>query len=97
MKRPQKNKFHLAKSKLYFQMKKLSCVLFAIVSTAVVSAQSGNGFTNLFDGKTLNGWKVGANAETFKVEDGAIVVNGKVAHLFYDGDIGQHSFKNFEF
>jgi hypothetical protein len=52
---------------------------------------------SLFDGKTLDGWKVGANTETFKVEDGAIVVNGKVAHLFYDGPVQQHDFKNFEF
>lgn len=52
---------------------------------------------NLFDGKTLNGWKVGNNAETFAVADGAIVVNGNVAHLFYDGDIINHDFKNFEF
>jgi hypothetical protein len=51
---------------------------------------------SLFDGKTLNGWKVGANAETFKVQDGAIVVNGKVAHLFYDGAVGNHNFSNFE-
>lgn len=51
---------------------------------------------SLFDGKTLNGWKVGANAETFNVQDGAIVVNGKVAHLFYNGTAGDHNFKNFE-
>lgn len=53
-------------------------------------------WVSLFDGKTLNGWKVGANAETFKVQDGAIVVNGKVAHLFYDGAVGNHNFSNFE-
>jgi hypothetical protein len=52
---------------------------------------------SLFDGKTLSGWKVGENAETFKVEDGAIVVNGKTAHLFYDGGVMDHNFKNFEF
>lgn len=51
----------------------------------------------LFDGKTLNNWKVGDNAATFHVEDGKIVVNGNVAHLYYDGEIGQHNFKNFEF
>jgi len=53
-------------------------------------------WVSLFDGKTLNGWKVGENPETFKVEDGAIVANGKVAHLFYDGEEGKHDFKNFE-
>ncbi len=52
---------------------------------------------SLFDGKTLNGWKVGANSETFKVEGGTIVVNGETAHLFYDGDVQDHNFKNFEF
>ncbi len=52
---------------------------------------------SLFDGKSLNGWKVGANAETFKVEDGTIVVNGNIAHLFYDGPVMNHDFKNFEF
>jgi hypothetical protein len=55
------------------------------------------GWVSLFDGKTLNGWKVGVNAKTFTVENGAIAVNGDVAHLFYDGPVRQHSFKNFEF
>lgn len=52
---------------------------------------------SLFDGKTLTNWKVGANASTFSIENGSIAVNGPVAHLFYDGEIGQHNFKNFEF
>jgi hypothetical protein len=54
-------------------------------------------WVSLFDGKTFNGWKVGENAASFKVEDGAIVVNGPVGHLFYDGEVGDHDFKNFEF
>ncbi len=54
-------------------------------------------WVSLFDGKTLNGWKVGANPQTFKVEDGMIVVNGNVAHLYYDGPLKEHDFKNFEF
>lgn len=59
--------------------------------------QTEKGWISLFDGKSLKGWKVGANAATFKIEDGMIVVNGKVAHLYYDGPVGKHSFKNFEF
>lgn len=51
---------------------------------------------SLFDGKTLDGWKVGNNAKTFSVEEGAIVANGEVAHLFYDGPVQNHVFKNFE-
>jgi hypothetical protein len=55
------------------------------------------GWVSLFDGKTLNGWKVGENAATFSVEDGAIVAHGQTAHLFYEGDVKGHDFKNFEF
>ena len=51
------------------------------------------GFVSLFDGKTFNGWKVGKNADCFKIQDGMIVVNGKVAHLFYDGPVNNHDFK----
>jgi len=51
----------------------------------------------LFDGKTLNGWKVGKNAGSFSVDSGHIVVKGPTAHLFYDGAVQQHNFKNFEF
>ena len=56
-----------------------------------------DGFYALFDGKSLAGWKVGKNADTFKVQDGAIVVNGDVAHLFYDGPVKDHAFKDFHF
>lgn len=72
-------------------------VLFGSVSFSFTNPQEKNGeWISLFDGTTLNGWKVGANAETFRVENGAIVVNGNVAHLFYDGNVGNHNFKNFE-
>lgn len=78
-------------------MRFMSITAFLFSSVVLLSATNKKPkWVSLFDGKTLNGWKVGANAETFKVEDGAIVVNGKVAHLFYDGTVGNHDFKNFE-
>jgi len=55
------------------------------------------GWQSLFDGKSLASWKVGDNAASFRIEDGMIVANGEVAHLFYNGDINNHVFKNFEF
>ena len=55
------------------------------------------GWVSLFDGKSLKDWKVGENASTFSVENGAIKVNGPVAHLFYEGTYQEHNFKNFEF
>ena len=56
-----------------------------------------DGWKSLFDGKSLKNWKVGDNAGTFTVENGMIVVHGSLAHLFYDGAISKHNFKNFEF
>lgn len=58
-------------------------------------AADKDGFYSLFDGKTLDGWKVGKNAASFKVQDGLIVANGDVAHLFYEGPVKDHNFKNF--
>jgi len=54
------------------------------------------GFVPLFNGKDLTGWKANESPETFKVEDGKIVANGNRSHLFYVGDVKNHSFKNFE-
>lgn len=56
-----------------------------------------DGWISLFDGKSLNGWKVGDHAETFSIENGTISVHGVTAHLFYDGPVKDHNFKNFEF
>lgn len=55
------------------------------------------GWILLFDGKSLNNWKVGKNAGSFTVENGTIVAHGDVAHLFYDGPVNNHEFKNFHF
>jgi hypothetical protein len=51
----------------------------------------------LFDGKSLNGWKISENPSTFSVENGAIKVAGVRSHIYYDGPIMNHDFKNFEF
>lgn len=70
----------------------------AFLSSACDTAKMARaGWVSLFDGKTLSGWKVNENPETFKVEDGAIVAHGERAHLFYDGPVANHDFKNFEF
>lgn len=53
-------------------------------------------WTDLFDGRSLDGWQAGENPGTFRVEDGAIVVQGPRSHLFYTGPVGGHDFRNFE-
>lgn len=57
-----------------------------------------DGFVSIFNGKDLSGWKVNTeNPGSFSVKDGELVIDGERAHLFYDGELGNHDFKNFEF
>jgi hypothetical protein len=63
--------------------------------TSVRAADSEEGFTTIFDGKSFTGWKTSVdNTNTWKIEDGAFVTRGSVAHVFYVGDT--NAFKNFE-
>lgn len=75
----------------------LPALLLPVMFSFCSGKQRSDEWVSLFDGKTLNGWKVGANASAFKVENGCIVVNGNVSHLYYDGEMQQHLFKDFEF
>jgi hypothetical protein len=72
-------------------------VMVCLFFCAATGHHSQNEWISLFDGKTLNNWKVGENAGTFTIENGTIAAHGPVAHLFYEGDVLQHNFKNFEF
>ena len=56
-----------------------------------------DGWSPLFDGRTLAGWRASEHPATFRVEGGAIVVHGPRAHLFYEGPVRNHEFRDFEF
>ena len=74
-------------------------LLSAVVASALVmtaSAEPEEGFTSIFDGKTLDGWKIGGEPANIKVEDGAIVANGNCTHAFYMGKDGKAKYKDFE-
>jgi hypothetical protein len=70
--------------------------LAAALLPAAPPAAEEPGFTPLFNGKDLTGWKVNENTGTFSVRDGAIVAHGPRSHCFYVGDFGGHHFRNFE-
>ena len=74
----------------------LSAVLLAGLFLNLTVRPNADGWVSLFDGKTLNGWKAAENPATFTVDDGAIVVHGPRAHLFYEGPVNNHNFRNFE-
>ena len=69
-------------------------IVAGLAAASVGGAQDG--WIQLFNGKDLTGWKVGGNQSSFSVKDGAIVSNGPTAHCFYDGDVRNHLFRNFE-
>lgn len=50
---------------------------------------------SLFDGKSFEGWKE-SEGPSFTIENGAIKVAGKRSHLYYDGPVQNHMFRNFE-
>lgn len=77
-------------------MKKFVATLaFLLVATSVFGVEPG--FVSLWDGKTFDGWKQATeNADSIRIEDGAIVTNGGRSHLYYVGDVNGGEFKNFE-
>jgi len=87
-------------------MKKMIVLLLAVVCLTSYGAQkekkantskkAPKGWFVLFDGKTLNNWKFSDKEGTFSVKDGIIVVHGNRSHLFYDGPVQNHNFKNFD-
>lgn len=77
-------------------MKKLLSLSFALLASCLMASAQEEGFVSLFDGKTLDGWKINQAPESFAVEDGAIRANGDCSHLFYEGKVNDAKFKNFE-
>ncbi|MDP6796065.1 MAG: DUF1080 domain-containing protein [Verrucomicrobiota bacterium] len=86
-------------------MKKLLLMALLVAPFVAVNADEAKGkkkgekgFISLFDGKSLDGWKVNSeNPKSVSVKDGNIVIDGPRTHLFYAGDVADHNFKNFVF
>ena len=74
-----------------------AAVLVLMSFTGLNKVNSDDGWISLFDGKSLDGWKASDKPGTFSVEDGAIKVAGPTSHLYYEGPVKDHNFKNFEF
>jgi len=73
----------------------MKSLLLSLLATS--SLLAADGWTPLFDGKTLDGWKASDKPGTFTVKDGELVVHGERSHLFYVGSVNGATFKNFEF
>jgi hypothetical protein len=79
------------------------CLLALFAFTLNLRAEDGeeqtdDGWITLFDGQSLDGWKINENEDSFALKEGGIlVVNGPRGHMFYDGDVEDHDFINFHF
>lgn len=67
----------------------LACVFFT------ASCAFAGELVELFNGENLDGWKAAENPDAFSVADGVLKVNGTRGHLFYDGAVNNHCWKNF--
>ena len=74
-------------------------ILVSVLACVCNAAEDDKGWINLFDGKTLDGWKTSEDERSFHVKDGMIVAHAKSprSHLFYVGPVNKGVFKNFEF
>ena len=74
-----------------------AAILILTACSSPNKAKHSGGWISLFDGKSLDGWKASEDSGTFSVENGSIKVAGPRSHLFYEGSVMNHNFKNFEF
>jgi hypothetical protein len=70
-----------------------SALLLAFAVQAAPQVEPG--FTALFNGKDFTGWKI-SNPASWSIENGAMKANGTPGHVYYDGEVRNHAFRNFE-
>lgn len=67
------------------------------ISVAALSvADANDGWVELFNGRNLDGWRPGGNADSWKVSEGLLVGEGPTSHLFYNGPVRDAGFRNFD-
>jgi hypothetical protein len=87
-------------------MKRITTLLLALAILAaaqvvavaqLTDAMKNDGWVAIFDGKSLDGWKMnaapGERFGDFKVADGCIVGSGNMNHLYFMEELGNFEFK----
>jgi hypothetical protein len=75
-------------------MRWLAIVVLGSMGVAAQTVETG--FTRLFNGSDFTGWTIAGPAESFTIQDGAIVAKGQASHAYYTGPVGNHRFRDFE-
>jgi hypothetical protein len=78
-----------------FLVASLALSMIAVAAVRTHADDDDDGWISMFDGKSLDGWKINEKPESWKIEDGVIVANGDRSHLFFMRH--DRPFVNFEF
>jgi len=70
--------------------------LLAMAAALPVGANDG-GWAELYDGKSLKGWRVAGPAGSWRAVGDALVAGGPASELLYTGPVRGADFRNFEF
>jgi hypothetical protein len=71
------------------------CALVLTIGVSLAWANDNEeGWVTIFDGKSMDGWKINESKDSWKLQEGALVAQGGRSHVFYVGD--EKPFKNFE-
>jgi histidinol phosphatase-like PHP family hydrolase len=66
------------------------------LAAAGLPAASPGDWADLFDGRSLEGWRPSEHRDSWKVLDGQLAADGPRSHLFYAGPVNGAGFRNFE-
>ena len=75
---------------------KLTRRAFVGVMASAGLARADEPWVDLFDGKSLDGWRPSENKDSWKVVGGQLAADGPRSHLFYAGPVRGADFRNFE-
>jgi hypothetical protein len=78
-----------------FLVASLALSMIAVAAVRTHADDDDDGWISMFDGKSLDGWKINEKPESWKIEGGVIVANGDRSHLFFMRH--DRPFVNFEF
>ncbi|QDT16157.1 3-keto-disaccharide hydrolase [Alienimonas californiensis] len=73
-------------------MTSLALCLALCAAAPVQTETSDDGWVSMFDGKSLDGWKINEDG-AWAVEDGAIKVSGNRSHLFHNKELRNFVFE----
>lgn len=73
----------------------LACMIACLPMVMGQEQEAESGWTQMFDGQSLKGWKANENADSWQVKDGLLVCAGPRSHLLYVGQ--DKPLKNFHF